>query len=130
MEALGDVIRLSTRQSAKDALDIVRVDEKTDNLLVIDLDCRKGISKRCRPSNKHRAYIQLGEYCWMHMPVIAIGEVEKFTCVLDNSWRILCLPTIAIESTIQERGFVSCGYMGVSALKPLTFRSLYIVGRC
>lgn len=71
MEALGDVIRLSTRQGAKDALDVVGVDEKTDNMLIIDLDCKEGTSKRYRqgkkPSSLHLALrVRLDAYACNH----------------------------------------------------------------
>ena len=54
MKALGNVIRLATCPGAKDTLDVVGVDEKTDDLLIVDLVCGYVTSERCHRGTGHR----------------------------------------------------------------------------
>lgn len=37
MEIFGDIIRFPTRRRTENALDVVRVDEKTNNLFIVNL---------------------------------------------------------------------------------------------
>jgi hypothetical protein len=99
MEIFGDIICLSTGQRAEDAFDTVGIDQKTDDLLVVNLEEGGKLQTVQRTHSICGTYIQLGKYCWVHVSVVTVGKVEQLPCVFDNSRSILGFSTIVVEGT-------------------------------